>query len=151
MHVLAIILVLGSRASRSAGCAGSAQAQRERTSVPVTSQASGRSFAVSGRDPSTKKIDGHRVLGLSSCPGFSRRELQWFKADLGRQIKLGQVAACRHIMDRGFGEQGALSSLHLEVPINETSKAPLAPSPGSQHQVISSERVKGGQPLYNSK
>jgi hypothetical protein len=67
------------------------------------------------------------------------------------QSKLGQVAACRHIVDRGFGEQGALSSLHLEVSINETPKAPLAPSPGSQHQVISSERVKGGQPLYNSK
>jgi hypothetical protein len=52
----------------------SAPAQRGRISFPITSQASGRSFDVSSRDPPTKPIDVHRISGLPSCPGFSTKD-----------------------------------------------------------------------------
>jgi hypothetical protein len=68
--MLATIFVLGTKVPRSAGCTGSAQAQHGRISFPVTSQASGRSFVVSSRDPSIKLIDGHRDFGAAKLPGI---------------------------------------------------------------------------------
>jgi hypothetical protein len=58
------------------------------------------------------------------------------------------VAACRRI---GYRESGSSPSIALESVDQRNSEAPFELSPGSQHQVISSERVKGGQPLYNRK
>jgi hypothetical protein len=63
------IFVLGTKVPRSAGCRlRSTQAQHGRISFQVTSQASGRSFVVSGRDPSIKLIDGHRDFGATKLP-----------------------------------------------------------------------------------
>jgi hypothetical protein len=60
--------VLGTRVPRSAGCTRSAQAQHEKISFQATSQASGPSFVVGGRDPSIEKIDGHRDFGATKLP-----------------------------------------------------------------------------------
>jgi hypothetical protein len=68
--MLATVFVLGTEVPRSAGCAGSAQAQNRRISFRVTSQASRRSFVVSSRDPPIKLIDGHRDFGAAKLPGI---------------------------------------------------------------------------------
>jgi hypothetical protein len=54
-----IFLVLGTRAFKFVGYMGIAQRSSRRTSFLDTSQASGKSFAVSSRDSSTKQTSGH--------------------------------------------------------------------------------------------
>jgi hypothetical protein len=68
-NVLAIILVLGSKAPRSAGFSGSAQAQHGRFPVfPVARQASGKNSVGSIQDLFTKQINDQRVFGATELP-----------------------------------------------------------------------------------
>jgi hypothetical protein len=66
--MLETIFVLGTKVPRSAGYMKSAQVQHGRISFQVTSQASGRSFVVSGQYPSVQLIDGHQDFGDTKLP-----------------------------------------------------------------------------------
>jgi hypothetical protein len=66
--VLATFLVLGLRYPGLQDERETPKHSSRRISSLVTSQASGKGFAVGSRDPSTKQINGHRDFGAAKLP-----------------------------------------------------------------------------------
>jgi hypothetical protein len=66
-----------------------------------------------------------RASSLILSAGFSKRKRLRFKTNLDRPILLGQMASCRRIGDRRFGEQEAFHSMHFRAPNPEVSISAL--------------------------